>query len=141
MDVRMFHTELGGEITIEAGVVEFHDGLETAVYLSLFGGEELDSGRPDSASKQWWGNLVEDEPSSTYRSETQALLSTLPITTDSARRIEAAASRDLSWLVSDGYAQSVSASVTLPARNRIDLSIRVLADGRERLFTFEEKRL
>lgn len=139
-DVLMYNTDDGGEITIEAGAVLLKDGLETAVYLSLFGGNEDDRGTEATASLQWWGNLGEDDPARRYRSETQALLVNAPITTATARAIEAAALRDLAWLTSGGFAKSISASVTLPARNKIVLVVEIIADGRSHQFTFTEVR-
>ena len=44
-DVLLFQTVDDGEINIENGVVEMSGGLETAAYLSLYGGNEDDDGR------------------------------------------------------------------------------------------------
>ena len=85
-DVSLRQTDDGGEITVVNGVVEMSGGLETAVYLSLFGGNEDDDGRADNP-QTWWGNLAENEPERQYRSETQHLLQALPATTGTLIRV------------------------------------------------------
>lgn len=139
LDVRMRHADDGGEVTIEAGTILLEDGLWTAVYLSLFGGEERDRGTAATESLQWWGNRGESNPARRYRSETHALLSSAPITTATARAIVEAAKRDLAWLMPE-FASSVTPSVTLPAKNRIVLRIDIVVDGRTTSFTFTETR-
>jgi len=139
-DVLMHHTDDGGEITVEAGTVLLEDGIKTAVYLSLFGGEERDRGTSATDALQWWGNRGESDPSRRHRSETQALLSSAPITTATARAVTEAAKRDLAWLKPAGIAKSISANVTIPARNTIVLRVEVELDGRILSFTFTETR-
>jgi hypothetical protein len=67
-------------------------GLETSAYLSLFGGNEDDAGLSDK-TMQWWGN-VGAEQAKQYRSETQNLLKSLPLTSSNLLRVEAAAGRE-----------------------------------------------
>ena len=99
-DVKLFQTDNEGDITVRDGVVEMGGGLETAAYLSLFGGNEDDDGLADNP-KTWWGNLDEIDPAKQYRSETQNLLRGIPATSGNLRRIEDAASRDLAWFISE----------------------------------------
>jgi phage gp46-like protein len=119
MDVRLYQTNDGGEIDFVAGQAQMSDGLETAVYLSLFGGNERDSGQDG------------DEP-------LQHLLRSLPATTANLRRIEDAIARDLAWMTDSSLASSVSAEVSVPALNRIDLLVRVEIDGEELKFPFTQ---
>lgn len=112
----------GGEITIDAGDLVMSNGLETAALLSLYGGNEQDSGDADS-SESWWGNIGELEPARQCRSETQYLLRSLPAVPANLRRIEEAASRDLEWMVDSGVAQSVSVSASIPELNRVRLDV------------------
>ena len=98
------------------------EGLETAVYLSLFGGNEDDPAEADTAL-QWWGNLLETEPERAYRSETQYLVRSLPAIPLNLRRIEQAAARDLQWILDTGVAQSVTIEATIPAVNRVRLGV------------------
>lgn len=136
-DVKLFQTDDDGEITVENGLVEMSGGLETAAYLSLFGGNEDDDGRADNPAN-WWANLDEVDPTRQYHSETQNLLQALPATTGNLRRIEDAAGRDLAWFVDSGVASSVSVSASIPGINRIKLTIDIEAVGQESSFEFVE---
>ena len=138
-DVLLSHTADDGEVTFTAGQPRMTDGLETAVYVSLFGGNEDDSGLEDGDRRQWWGNLGELEPSRRYRSETQHLLRSLPITSANLRAIEDAAGRDLAWLVEGGFATLVFATARIPRINTIDLEVNITVDGRVHSFNFTEQ--
>ena len=102
------------------------DGLETAAYLSLFGGNEDDSGDTASERLQWWGNFAEQEPRRAYRSETQHLIRALPAVPSNLRRIEQAAARDLAWLLAAGVAKSITAAASIPALNRVHLEVTIV---------------
>jgi phage gp46-like protein len=119
-DVLLFQTNDNGEIEIEGGQVTMTDSLETAVYLSLFGGNIEDDGSQDNR-RTWWGNLDENEPANEYRSETQYLLGTVPAVSANLKRIEDAATRDLQWL--EAGTLEVSASLTGLNRVKIDVTI------------------
>lgn len=136
-DVLLCQTNDDGEINVEGGVVEMSGGLETAAYLSLFGGNEDDDGR-DNSSANWWANLDEVDPSRQYRSETQNLLQALAATTGNLRRIEDAASRDLAWFTQNNVASSVTVSASIPGLNKIKLTINIEAVGEESSFEFVE---
>lgn len=117
-DVLLRETNDGGDITAEHGLLLMSEGLETAVFLSLFGGNEDDPG--DGATElQWWGNLGETEPARTYRSETQHLIKSLPATSGNLRRIEQAVGRDLQWMLDAGIATRIAAEATIPSLNRV----------------------
>lgn len=136
-DVLLFQTDDDGEITVENGLVEMSGGLETAAYLSLFGGNEDDDGR-GANPLTWWGNLDEVDPARQYHSETQNLLQALPATTGNLRRIEDAAGRDLAWFVGERVASSVTVAASIPGLNRIKLTVDIEAVGEESSFEFVE---
>ncbi len=136
-DVLLFQTDDDGDINVSGGIVEMSGGLDTAAYLSLFGGNEDDDGRDDNAFT-WWGNLDEIDPARRYRSETQNLLRSLPATTGNLRRIEDAASRDLAWFLEERVASSVAVVVSIPAINRVKIAIGIEARGEESRFEFVE---
>lgn len=136
-DVLLFQTNNDGEITVTDGVVQMSGGLETAAYLSLFGGNEDDDGLSDNGNT-YWGNLDEIDPAMQYRSETQNLLQGIPATTGNLRRIEDAALRDLQWFVNKKIASSVSVVVTIPELNRIKITVEIEAQGEEFSFEFVE---
>lgn len=136
-DVRLYQTLDGGEIDTTNGQLVLSDGLETAAYLSLFGGNERDSGLPADDRYQFWGNLGEVDPKRRYRSETQNLLRSLPATSSNLRRIEDAAGRDLEWLTED-VADSVAVTATIPALNRVQLNVVVVIGGKRIGMVFAE---
>ena len=136
-DVLLCQTNDDGEINVEGGIVEMSGGLETAAYLSLFGGNEDDDGRPDNPFT-WWANIDEVDPSREYRSETQNLLQALAATTGNLRRVEDAANRDLAWFTQNNVASSVSVSASIPGLNKIKLTIDLEAVGEESRFEFVE---
>ncbi len=136
-DVLLCQTNDDGEINVVGGVVEMSGGLETAAYLSLFGGNEEDDGRANS-SATWWANLDEIDPVSQYRSETQNLLQALAATTGNLRRIEDAATRDLAWFTQNNVASSLTVAASIPGLNKIKLTINIEAVGEESSFEFVE---
>lgn len=136
-DVKLFQTIDDGDIVVEGGIVEMSGGLETAAYLSLFGGNEDDDGS-EGTPFQYWGNSLETGKSRKYRSETQNLLLAIPSTSFNLLRIEAAARRDLQWMLDDSVASSVSVSASIPTLNRVTLAIDIRAEGSESSFTFVE---
>lgn len=125
-DVLLRQTDDGGEITVDNGLTLMSDGLETAAYLSLFGGNDDDAGDAASERLQWWGNLDEVEASRTYRSETQNLLRSLPLVPSNLRRIEQAAARDLAWMLETAVARSVTVSASIPALNRVRIEVSIV---------------
>lgn len=136
-DILLFQTTDDGEINVEDGIVEMSGGLETAVYLSLFGGNEDDNGLSDT-NLIYWGNIDEIDPARQYRSETQHLLQSIPTTTGNLRRIEDAANRDLAWFIEKKIASSVTVTVSIPGLNKIKIVINIEAQGEESSFEFVE---
>jgi phage gp46-like protein len=130
-DVHLRHTADGGEIDFVNGDAVLSDGLESAAYLSMFGGNERDSGLRGDDLLQWWGNLDETEPARKYRSETQHLLHSLPAIPANLRRVEDAAKHDLAWFVDTGIARSIEATASIPGINRVSLDISVELASRE----------
>lgn len=117
-DVHLFDSVDGGNVMDD---LETRDGLETAVYLSLFGGNALDDGRPQNLST-WWGNIGENEAAKQYKSEAAFLLRTVPPNTANLKRIEAAAARDLAWLVPE-YVNKIQVKAFMPKLNAVNLTV------------------
>jgi len=143
-DVLLRHTADGGDVLFaDAGFIsdlQTEAGLETAAYLSMWGGNMLDPGLPVTGDpdgphrKQWWGNLGEP-PENRQRSRTQYLLRSIPPTSNNLLRIERAAEGDLAWMVDTGLATNATASASLVERNRI--RIRVDIAVRDVKYTFD----
>ena len=136
-DVLLFQTTDDGEILIENGIVGMSGGLETTVFLSLFGGNEDDNGA-DKNKAEWWGDLNETENKYKYRSETQNLLKSLPATSNNIKRIEDAANRDLSWMIENKIASNIEIVVSMPGINKVGINIAVEAFGKESDFKYIE---
>lgn len=109
-DVLLFQSPDDGEITVANGQVKLTDGTETAVYLSLFGGNHDGS--------DWWGNTLENQPERKLQSETQRLLETLSLTTANMQRIADAVALDLSWMN-----PKPEITVTMPRLNTIQITV------------------
>jgi len=123
-DVTLFQTNDDGDISVVNGIVEMSGGLETAAYLSLFGGNEDDAGLTD-ATKTWWANLDEIDPTFQFRSETQHLLESIVPTTGNLGRIEDAAIKDLEWFTELGIASEVTVVASMPGLNRVKLTVNI----------------
>lgn len=136
-DVSLFQTDDNGNITVEGGIIRMSNGLETSVYLSLFGGNTDDDGRADNKDN-WWANLDEVDTARQYRSETQHLLQSLPTTSENLLRIEDAVNRDLAWLIKIKVASSVKVVSSIPGLNKIKLKVDIEAIGEESSFEFVE---
>lgn len=128
-DVALFHAPDGGNIESINGVVTMDDTLATAVYLSLFGGNEQDSGSDGDKPREWWGNKEEPDASARYRSETQYLLNTLPLVPASLKRFQDGANRDLAWLQDEELATFIAVTARMPGMNTVALDIAIEVNG------------
>ncbi len=128
-DVYLFQTPEDGEIEMADGDLVLTEGLETASYLSLFGGNDEDNGSNLTERKQFWGNMVESDPIRRERSETSTLLDTLPPKASNLNLIARAAERDLAWLESTGRVTELAAACSIPALNLIRLRVSGVVNG------------
>lgn len=133
-DVLLYEKSDGGEINVTDGTVEMSGGLETAAYVSLFGGNEADDGSADSPY-QWWGNLAETLPERQYRSETQHVINSCPPMPANLVKVEDAAKRDLAWFLTVGAATELEVSASMPGVNRVALRVNL---GADRVFEYTE---
>lgn len=134
-DVLLYQTNDDGDITVTNGVMEMCGGLETYVYICLFGGNDDDDGSQDSTNN-WWGNIDEIDPARWYRSEFQNLSRSIPLTTGNLKRLEDAAKRDLTGVISEGIGSAVEVSASMPGLNRLRLDVTITAEGKETDFTY-----
>jgi phage gp46-like protein len=134
LDALLYHLPDGGELEILNGQVTLSEGLETAAYLSMFGGAERDSGSDADAALQWWGNIGEPEERQ-YRSQVQNLLRALPASPANLKRIEDAALNDLSWMATS-IAKTVTVTARIPALNTVQIDVQIDIDGQVIPFSF-----
>jgi phage gp46-like protein len=136
MDVLFFQTPDGGEIIAQNGQVILAEGLETAAYLSCFGGNANDSGLTADDAKQFWANFDEPDADKRYRSETQFLLRTLPLIPANLTRLEDAASKDLAWML-ESISDSLAVRATMPGINKVQLDIALVINGKTTPFSIK----
>ena len=134
-DIDLFQSINDGEIIVTDGMVQMSGGLGTAAYLSLFGGNDDDSGK---TNLQFWGNVIENTDSKKYISETQYLLNKLPAVSGNLLRIQNAVKRDLEWFITEKIANGIEVTVSIPGLNKINISIKIMAYGTEESFNFTE---
>lgn len=135
-DVRLRHEPDGGNIESINGRITLSDGLENAVYASLFGGNERDAGTDATSALEWWGNKLESASSRKLRSRTQYLITKLPLVPANLLRFEDAASADLAWLKSIGVASFVGVTASIPALNTLSLAARIEVNDQVYDFAF-----
>jgi phage gp46-like protein len=121
-DVRLFQTPDGGEISVVNGVAAMDGGLNTYIYLCLFGGNDDDPGESDT-TKSWWGNSLETDPNRQLRSRTQNMLKSIPATSGNVKRIKIAVESDIEFAVSSGVLKEAVVTVSIPKLNRVSIVI------------------
>lgn len=129
-DVVLFQTDNGGEIECVAGQITLDEGLFSAVFISLFGGNEDDSGDDVDKSREWWGNKIETDPTKKIRSRTGSLLRSLPAISGNLGRIEDAVTLDLQWMLDTKLADAVVPAVSIPALNKIKIDLKIEIQNR-----------
>lgn len=139
-DILLEHTDDGGDVRVASGSLAIDDGLSTAVYLSLFGGNGSDDGTDATAPLQWWGNRLETEPARKVRSAMQALIKASALNSASLLRIEQAGARDLAWLVDQGLAEAIAVECSILGVDRIAIAIKIQTGQRAIALGYEVTR-
>lgn len=139
-DILLEHTDDGGDVRVAGGNLAIDDGLSTAVYLSLFGGNGADDGTDATASLQWWGNRLETEPARKFRCAMHALIKAHPLTSASLLGIEQAGARDLAWLVDEGLAEAIAVECSILGVDRIAIAIKIQTSDRAVALGYEVTR-
>jgi phage gp46-like protein len=128
-DILLIDTADGGDIVIEEGLVKGDRAFNTAVYISLFGGNKNDSGKVKTR-KTWWGNTLKSTPvNEKIASRLQAVISAMPLTVKNVREAETAAELDLAWMIKEGIAEKIEASGTTEGKNRFRLLVKISNSG------------
>ncbi len=112
----------GGSVQFIGGEPVRSGGLSGAVYISMFGGNQLDDGTPDS-KLQWWGNHVGSDED--IHGRTGTLLQTLPMTSTNLRRVEETVLIDLDWMLTLGVASEISVAASMAASRFLILIITI----------------
>lgn len=107
----------GGDLVIVNGQPEMDDGLQNAVFISLF------------TDKSWWANSILPD-----NEQTTSELSTLDrsvLTNKTRLDAEEYARQALSWMVSDGLASKISVSAEIVAIGVLGLIITIEQPGKQ----------
>jgi phage gp46-like protein len=129
-DLLLVDTMDGGDVRIENNLFVCDRSFNTAVYLSLFGGNKDDNGKSKN-SKTWWGNTLEGmAENEKLISRFQAVISGLPMSTKNIQEAENAAAIDLKWIVDEGIAKKIIVSARALSHNKFALHVDIQADGK-----------
>jgi len=110
-DPKLYDTGDGTDLLIESGQPVMDEGLENAVYLSLFGGAS------------WWGNSISS--SSEKLNSNFETINGRTLTNATRQAAEEYARNALAWLTTEGVAKSVTVEATIPAVGMLGLVITI----------------
>jgi phage gp46-like protein len=99
-DLKLYETGVGPDIIIQNGLVTRDEGLENAVYISIF-------------SPDWWGNDISEDSEKT-KSKLEELMSG-NLTTQNILDIEEEIKSVLQWMIDDNIVKSIAVSTEVPA--------------------------
>jgi phage gp46-like protein len=128
-DLLLYDTPDGGEVALESGLFVSDKQFSTAVYLSLFGGNEEDPGKVKN-NQEWWGNLLDVSESEKLKSRFQYIVSGLPMTVKNIKEAETAAQLDLQWFISEKIADEIYIYGQATGKNRFNLTVEIMKDTR-----------
>ena len=128
-DVLIFDSIDGADISVINGLVTMDNGFNSAVYLSLFGGDEDDTGEVVN-NNTWWGNKLQNmSENEKLVSRFQAFIKSVPLTSKNILLAEEKVEQDLQWMVDDGIADSIESVISVVGKKEINLTITVSKYG------------
>lgn len=129
-DVKLIDTLDDGDLEIVDNFIQMAGGIETAAYLSLFGGNKGDNGTNATKNKGWWGNQLETIPERKLISRTQNIMFTTEATPGNLLKIIKAAKQDLAWFKNIGFADTIDVTGNIPGPKKLNLYIEIKKDGK-----------
>lgn len=129
IDIKLISTPDGGELDTSSGGIGIDRTAETAILISLEGGNYDDTGDPSSDSKQWWGNYTTKDTAEHIRSRTQAVLRGMPATVSNLQELTNAVLLDLAWASGGVVFDKIFAKSKLVGRNRALIELDTEQDG------------
>jgi phage gp46-like protein len=125
-DLLLEDTPDGGDIVINNCLFVNDPSFNTAVYLSLFGGNEDDNGKVENKNT-WWGNTLPGiSKNEKLVSRFQNIIFTLPMTSKNIQSAENAARLDLQWAIDEGIGDKIIISGQAVTRNKFNLTVNIL---------------
>lgn len=129
-DVKLIMTKEGFDIDIKNNFIEMTSGFESAVFLSLFGGNEEDDYSEATNKNQFWANNLQDNESGKYRSRTLKFINGSNANAQNLKLLEQNILLDLNWFIEENIADTVEADCSIPAFNELKIDIRLLRDSK-----------
>lgn len=121
-DIYLQSTSGIADMVIVNGLPQLTDGLDNAVYLSLF--------MPD-----WWGNDSSDDDQK-YDSEIPRIMAEQALTNQTRLDIIEEAKKSLQWLLDIGIASAIDARAEIPEIGRINLAVTITEPEQDDPSTF-----
>lgn len=124
MDIKLY----SNDIKIQNGILELDNGLQTAIYISLFTDRRIgeDDEIPDRSNDRrgYWGDTLEDEPLGSFL----WTLDREKITTSLLNKIDTYSKDALNWLIEDGIASEINTIVERDSKNieQINIEIQII---------------
>ena len=124
MDIKLY----SNDIKIQNGILDLDNGLQTAIYISLFTDRRIgeDNEIPDRSNDRrgYWGDTLEDEPLGSFL----WTLDREKITTSLLNKIDTYSKDALNWLIEDGIASEINTIVERDSKNieQINIEIQII---------------
>ena len=129
-DLQLILNDDGGDFVFEDNDLATSSGIVESFTISLFGGNIQDDGL-ESSKMQWWGNVLDADPSKKIRSLTQHLINTLDQSRNSLLRIQDAVKSDLAWMIEQGLITSLNVDLAVESSSQINIIIQATANSQE----------
>ena len=126
-DVKLIITKEGFDIDLKNNFIEMTSGFESAIFLSIFGGNEEDDNSEATNKKQFWGNRLDGNQ---YRSRTLKFINGSYANAQNLQLLEKNILLDLNWFIEENIADTVEANCYIPAFNELKIDIRLLRDSK-----------
>jgi phage gp46-like protein len=98
-DLALFNNLIAGDINVENGQPTMEQGLETAIFISLYSGDK----------KSYWANEnLQQTPTYQMGGEYEKLSEGLALNPQSAQRLNEAIKRDIQWLIDENIVNEIT---------------------------------
>lgn len=126
-DVKLIITKEGFDIDLKNNFVEMTSGFESAIFLSIFGGNEEDDYSEATKEKQFWGNRLNGNQ---YRSRTLKFINGSYANAQNLQLLEKNILLDLNWFIEENIADTLEVDCSIPNFNELKIDIRLLRDSK-----------
>lgn len=118
-DIALFNNKTHGEMDINNGQARMDQGLETAVFISLYSG----------IAGEFWGDNLSVDPDFHYGGEYEALASNLNATPENVLTLIEAIKNDLNWMKTQGIAINIIVTAEIISAKDVDFNIAIFRPG------------